>query len=248
MIDTYVINLSSSSSRRENIAKQLGDIKANYTFFDAVNGHISNHPLFSKYDDDLSHQYRGKSLSKGQLGCYASHYLLWEKCIELNKPIVIIEDDCLLDKIQFSTFISNAGSLGDQFECIRLFDNKRKNYCSQKIMSLNNIDIHKFNKGHMSATGYYLTPKGAQKLVNHSQRWYMAVDIYMDRFWINEVECFGTVPACLTNDPKFDSDIGYEKQRSTRKMQTRLKREWFNFTELVRREIHNFTFSIKSKK
>ena len=28
-----------------------------------------------------------------EMGCFASHYLLWEKCVELNEPIIILEDD-----------------------------------------------------------------------------------------------------------------------------------------------------------
>ena len=99
----------------------------------------------------------------------------------------------------------------------------------------------------MSTTGYYLTPEGAKKLIQHSSRWYMAVDIYMDRFWVNQVECYGTIPACLTNDPKFDSEIGYGKKAS-RSFYTRCKREWFNLTELIKRETHNLRFKITNIK
>lgn len=30
---------------------------------------------------------------RGELGCYASHYLMWQKCVEINEPIIILEDD-----------------------------------------------------------------------------------------------------------------------------------------------------------
>ena len=68
--------MTSSTIRKENITKQLDCLNLNFSVFNAVNGKESNHPLFSMYDDQLSQAYRGKSLSKGQLGCYASHYLL----------------------------------------------------------------------------------------------------------------------------------------------------------------------------
>jgi GR25 family glycosyltransferase involved in LPS biosynthesis len=35
-------------------------------------------------------------LSLGEQGCFYSHYRLWEKCVELNEPIVIWEDDIVL--------------------------------------------------------------------------------------------------------------------------------------------------------
>ena len=28
-----------------------------------------------------------------EMGCFASHYLLWEKCVELDEPIMVLEDD-----------------------------------------------------------------------------------------------------------------------------------------------------------
>lgn len=31
--------------------------------------------------------------SKGELGVYGSHYLLWKKSIELDEPIIVFEDD-----------------------------------------------------------------------------------------------------------------------------------------------------------
>ena len=37
-------------------------------------------------------------MTPGELGCFASHYLLWEKCLELNEPIVVIEDDAQLEE------------------------------------------------------------------------------------------------------------------------------------------------------
>ena len=30
---------------------------------------------------------------KAEMGCFASHYLLWKKCVELGEPILILEDD-----------------------------------------------------------------------------------------------------------------------------------------------------------
>ncbi len=34
----------------------------------------------------------------GVLGCFYSHYRLWEKCVELNEPIMIFEDDVLFTR------------------------------------------------------------------------------------------------------------------------------------------------------
>jgi len=38
----------------------------------------------------------GKLSRPGVMGCFLSHYALWEKCVELNEPIMIFEDDVKL--------------------------------------------------------------------------------------------------------------------------------------------------------
>ncbi len=104
-----------------------------YSIFPAVNGHTDKALLFERYDEQKSQLYRGKSLTKGQLGCYASHYLLWEKCIKLNEPIIVLEDDALLYPDAFLDIVAHIDKLAGKFECIRLFDNKRPAFSHYKI-------------------------------------------------------------------------------------------------------------------
>ncbi len=240
MPEIFIINLASSTARKANITGQLADLGLAFTLFPAVDGRKEEHPLFRRYDNELNQHYRGQALSKGQLGCYASHYLLWQKCVDLNRPLVVLEDDVLLYPEPFLEFLNNIDTLRHRFDCIRLFKNKRKAFASRRVSGLNTVEIHEFNKGHLSTTGYFLTPNGAKKLLQHSEHWYMPVDLYMDRYWVNGVECYGTVPACVTNDPKFDSDIG-DGEREARSFVARCRREWFNFNELTKRTLHNFS-------
>jgi GR25 family glycosyltransferase involved in LPS biosynthesis len=41
----------------------------------------------------FSDEYRDSMRNPGEMGCFDSHYRLWEKCVELNEPIMIFEDD-----------------------------------------------------------------------------------------------------------------------------------------------------------
>jgi glycosyl transferase family 25 len=244
--EIFVINLVTSAARRANITRQLADLGLAFTLFPAVDGRKEEHRLFGKYDNERNQHYRGQALSRGQLGCYASHYLLWQECVELDHPVVVLEDDALIYPEPFSEFVNNLDALRRRFDCVRLFDNKRKAFSSRRVAVLDTVEIHRFNKGHMSTTGYFLTPNGARKLLQHSEHWYMPVDHYLDRYWVNGVECYGTVPACVTNDPKFDSDIG-GGEREPRSFVARCRREWFNFNELTRRTLHNFSTARQSK-
>ena len=40
----------------------------------------------------------GKLAAPGVQGCFYSHYTLWKKCVELNEPIIIWEDDIVISR------------------------------------------------------------------------------------------------------------------------------------------------------
>lgn len=46
----------------------------------------------------------GRELSDGEKACFASHYRLWQECVKLNEPIMILEDD-----VEFSDEFLNHG-------------------------------------------------------------------------------------------------------------------------------------------
>ncbi|ENM3814249.1 glycosyltransferase family 25 protein [Vibrio cincinnatiensis] len=247
MANIYVINLERSIERRNLISEQLKNLELDFYIFKAIDGKGElPHPLFNKYNEIRSISRRGKVMNLGQLGCYASHYLLWELCINSNENMIIIEDDAIIDGEKFLDFVKHCDTLSEKIECIRIFNNKRKSFNSKPYISLGNLQIHKFNKGHMSTTGYFITPSGAKKLLHHSKEWYLPVDIMMDRFWENKVECFGLVPSCVTNNETLESSIAEKvAQQKKRPFFIKIKREIHHLIEDSLRIIHNLIFWLK---
>lgn len=249
MTKIYVINLEKSIDRRENVMRQFESKGIKLEFFNAIDGRANNHILFEKYDDKLRIKTKGKSLTQGQLGCFASHYLVWEKCVQHSKPVIILEDDVLIFEDRFLSFLKAAEFIDKKYECIRLFDNMSKNHKAISVEEISGISIAKFTKGHMRATGYYLNPNGAKKFLRYADTWFLTNDIYMDRFWDHGVECYGTIPACLSNDPKFNSTIDYiDINSQKRPINVKIRREIFSVREQLRRRIHNLKFRFSSFK
>jgi glycosyl transferase family 25 len=48
--------------------------------------------------DDVDSKAVSKMSSPGVKGCFFSHYNLWKKCVELDEPIIIWEDDIVLTR------------------------------------------------------------------------------------------------------------------------------------------------------
>lgn len=246
----YVLSLSSAQQRQDSIESQFVGRGFDYEFFWGVDGRAGWHPLFDHYDERLRMKIKGEPFLPGQLGCYAGHYLLWNKCLELGKPCIILEDDALINPSKLSEFIDLAADLDAKYECVRLFENKSRVRKAVPVGRLGSFEICKYLKGHMRATGYYLTPSGAKKFLESSSPWVLPVDIFMDQFWNNGVECYGIEPPCITNDESLDSQMNYiSKTKKPRKtISVKVYREVYLLKNNLLRLFWNVAFVVRSKR
>ena len=243
----FIITLDKSSDRLKQISDALKSIFIKFEIFDAIDGRDNKeHYLFSKYNHKKRLFIKGKPLKGPQLGCYASHYLLWEKCVTLNEPIIVLEDDAIIEQKKFLKFYNNISLLKSEYECIRLFYNPKRKNKFLHVESFSEFEIIKFNKGPMHTVGYYITPDGAGKFLQNSKEWILPVDIFMDRFWKNKVECYGIEPVCVNHGREiFGSDIGSSnssEKKVKRNLLIKIRRELFAVKELFFRTCHNLKF------
>jgi GR25 family glycosyltransferase involved in LPS biosynthesis len=115
--------------------------------FDAIDGR-----KYQLIDYNLKHPTSPKKVKRfferpGVVGCFLSHYTLWKKCVELNQPIGIFEQDVIFQQ---------ALPLNLNFTDI--------------------LRLDRFHEGKSYGTGrwwegthgYFVTPSGATKLLNWS--------------------------------------------------------------------------------
>lgn len=151
---SYIIRLSDFSSSVELANAAFISAKLynwDIHFFEGINGLRST---LQNYDLQPAKIKKSKSLDrKGVVGCFLSHYSLWNKCIELNEPICILEHDTTIHK-PFPRIDCN------KYDVIRLAVNKPAKHIS-------NLNIGQWWVGAMA---YIVTPTGAGKLVNFSKK------------------------------------------------------------------------------
>jgi len=246
--DIVVISLKRATDRRQSIEQQLSPLNLQYSFFDAIDGKLG-HELFANYDAKKAWLIGEIPLTPGHLGCYASHYLVWQRCLESGKPMIVLEDDAMLVTEPFLRFLEHAKALPGGIECVRLFASKSRNTDNWLVFQQGDLSIGKFLRGHKSATGYYLTPPAAEKFLNYGKRWAEPVDIEMDQFWANGVECYGVLEPCLTHNPDFQSaiDSGIDTKKARRGFM-RLRWRLYLLKGKIVREVHNLRFKTRMQK
>ena len=89
-----VINLDTSVDRREAFTQMVDAKKLDWAFFPACTG--KTEPL--QYDERAAVRRCGRPLSPFEIGCYASHFKIWEWLSNSDfDQAIILEDDVIVD-------------------------------------------------------------------------------------------------------------------------------------------------------
>ena len=231
MLTTYVINLAGSDQRWDATSSRLKELGVPFERFEAVDGRVNPHPLFSRYDDKLREKYRRKALSGGELGCFASHFLLWEKCLELNKPIVVLEDDLIINP-SLNEALTIAEQQIDSLRYLRLAGTYPKPKTYKKIKSLGQFDLVDHIRGPAGTLAYVISPSAASALINHAEKWFIAVDDFMDHYWWHGVDCYSLMPFPV-EVAENDSDI-VRVVKAKQPLWKKLRKEVYGLVERMR--------------
>ena len=95
---TVVINLP---DRKDRLASfNTNNSNLSYEVFRAVDGNQISYNKLVESGFDTDHDWidplLGTPLTKGEVGCFLSHWHIWCKCIEKNEPLIVLEDDAVL--------------------------------------------------------------------------------------------------------------------------------------------------------
>ncbi|EPN3900438.1 glycosyltransferase family 25 protein [Campylobacter upsaliensis] len=233
----FIINLLRSTHRKESMKEQISKLfsenlslkdRLEFIFFEAVDGDGGEefakfHPAWAKY-------LFGRELSPGEKGCFASHYKLWQKCLELNEGIFIIEDD-----VEF-TQAFNANNLEkilkSPYEYVRIYHIKEAKFYDLEL----NFKITFSNVA--GTQGYYLKPSAARKFIKKCQFLIKPVDDSMD---YSEVLNIVFTPLFLKELPLQSDIVTRERERENN---YKLTRELYRIYCNIRR----FFFMLKIKR
>lgn len=222
-LPVYVINLPESTARRESIEQQAERLGFTPRFFEAVDGRAGEHPLFGRVNQEKRLRLKGRPFKPGELGVWASHYLLWERCVEENQAMVILEDDAQL-KPNFPEFLESSAKITELFPYLRLFES---NLASKKLATVGGFHIHRYWRNPLRTTGYLLAPSAAKAFLSKADEWVLPVDDYMDLAWLHGVDCVGLKPGCVMEETEFESTIQTRAPKERLTLLHKLRRETF---------------------
>lgn len=239
----FVISLSSSVERRQSVSKQLNGF--DFTFFDAVDFTNAKHNfIFDFYDDVGCRRWKGRSLTKGELGCFASHALLWQECLRINEPIFIFEDNIEVAE-GFSKNVNTVASAIHEFGIIKLQNFSDIQYVSIKEFS-DDFSVVKPVTNGCGSTAYAITPEVASNYLRNMKGFIDPVDDFIGSEWRVRQPLYSCCPP-LAYRRKTDSVIGSRRARQRLSLTNKACVEVYRGYRKIRRFIYNYRYLVKGE-
>lgn len=231
-IPTVVISLVESQDRRVYIAEQFARVGGEYRFFDAER--FKEYP--STYDAATRWKVHGNHMNLSEVGCYDSHYRIWEQLVQSGDELwCILEDDVELGD-GFAATLDAIGKADFPFGIMRLCDAGGED--SWQVATLSNGSVVKDHRKQPFGTqGYVIHRDAARTLVQQAGHIVYAVDDLLNRTWEHRVRTLSVTPAVLVHrSDLMGTTIG--RQKAKRTLFQKLKREFYMGRDSLNRRLH----------
>ncbi|ADU65044.1 glycosyl transferase family 25 [Desulfurispirillum indicum S5] len=241
-LPVFVISLVSSEKRRKSSTELLLSQGISFEFIDAIDGRKDRHPLLDRFRPDKFLVRHGRPSAPGEAGCYASHFLAWQKCVELNCPIIVFEDDFAVRDHIYDIF-SFLPDLMSYYPFIRLEDNDP--VLHKKIKQFGDYTLVRFLRIPQRATCYAISPFAAAAFIKASKEFVYPVDVFVRHQNIHKIPIYGLLPyPVYPADPSGNySEIG-NRHKDKGPLWCKLTRLFFKLKNITLNVITNIRHSL----
>lgn len=186
-----VISMAGAAERRAEFAQLARPAKAPWQFVDAA----QSAPPELPYDDHAALRRFGRTLGRGEIGCFASHYRAWQSLLASSEPQrIVLEDDVIVDW-PLLDLIAEVDFAALGIDLVRLYSTHPFKH---------RVAIERFLGPHthllqtrgmfLGTQGYLLTRRAAERLVALARGITMPVDWFMTRYWAYGVRNYCVFP------------------------------------------------------
>ncbi|XP_035510338.1 procollagen galactosyltransferase 1 [Morone saxatilis] len=232
--EVFMINLQRRTDRRERMLRALHEQEITCKVIAAVDGKAMNisevHAMGIHMLPGYSDPYHGRPLTKGELGCFLSHFNIWKEIVERRlHTSLVIEDDLRFEvffKRRLMNLMSELEHEGLDWDLI---------YIGRKRMQVDHPEkavpnIHNLVEADYSywTLGYMISLQGAEKLLKAEPlKRILPVDEflpimynkhpvsdYMEQFETRDLKAFSAEPL-LVYPTHYTGDKGYISDTET---------------------------------
>jgi glycosyl transferase, family 25 len=201
----FLINLDRSHERLALMQAQANELGLAFERMPAIDG-TRQLPgwMVAQFLDDCGRARGG--LSEGEVGCYASHLVVFSKIVERRlKAAIVLEDDAILDQDFERSACAAMCAAPVGWDCIHLSTDFKRPAFPVVDLGLGR-SLVRYKRLPVNSLGYVVSRAGAAKLLAARQR-LRPFDLEFRLAWQTGLEMFGTYPALARANQRLETTI-----------------------------------------
>lgn len=207
-----VISMTDAEKRRAAFTARAQGAQVPWRFFDARTGLAEG----LTYDVQAVERNKGRELTKGELGCYSSHFSVWQEMSRNSVPqCIVLEDDVIADW----AFLARLCAIDLEAQNIPYLRLHSKVPTFSRVISRNFLQHSRSIMelvGHPYGTqAYAITLNGAHSFMKACATIRRPIDDQMDRSWEHGLRNLALFPAPVIEE-FVPSGIGSDRYASVR--------------------------------
>lgn len=182
----FVISMKRSVGRREAMKRELAGF--DFEFIDAVDGEQLDEDRFRhRLQTEWWRIMRGRQLSPSEIGCFLSHYGVWQRIVDTRTPhALVLEDDArLAGGGGFADNVVELMGMTMEWDIVHLAPKRRYRLDRVFVVLRDGRRLIRFRRRHAGAVGYLISLEAAEALLHYCWRIRAPIDWLYAEWWEN---------------------------------------------------------------
>ncbi len=213
MIKSYLINLDKDTERLAFMMNNFDRLGTPVERFPAVDGRLFPVETFERFVAERPRDGK-KTWMRGQMGCFLSHFGVWQKIAEGNARFAaVFEDDVYLSPVLGKLF-ANDDWIPDNVDLVRLDTSTNRLLMNRSsVINAGERKFYRVQSTSWCAGGYLLSRRTAQQLIELAPQYHQPADVilynYEQSVITPKLNILQASPALVTQDKQEGSKIGF---------------------------------------
>lgn len=205
----FLINLAKSTERLKNSSERLAAQNIQFERIPAIDGtKLTNEEIKAHYSSQSNRKQYYRNLGYGEIGCFLSHRLAWQKIVDQQLPYAIILEDDFQLVGELSAVFNTIESLRFDWQLLKLaaYQNRTRPIKAKKQVN-EQFDLVLHKKPLTGCCAQAITYEAAKQLLTATKQFGCPVDTQIQRTWQTGVSVFSLMPFVIEQDGKVGSEI-----------------------------------------
>lgn len=221
----YVINLPRSQDRAQRMRQRLEDLGLSFQFIEAIDGQNLSQQERAHYDPRPREKQGIAQLLNAEVACVLSHRKAWRALLDTQAPFALFLEDDVELHTEMPTILPKLALVMELTEHLRFYGLRRRS--AMKVAPfLGQWQLAVQFSGPAGAQAYVLSRQGAERLLQHSERFIDPLDILIDLRWRTGLKSMALLPWPVSEEPVAAANSTISQERRDLQVKARERATW----------------------